>query len=72
MFVLTDSNDLEIRKVQALTRDRSLTLVFPKQFALELGISKGDFLKCRVDANRLIVEKLDTQDMDIIKEVKRD
>jgi bifunctional DNA-binding transcriptional regulator/antitoxin component of YhaV-PrlF toxin-antitoxin module len=55
-----DSSNIEIRKIQALTGDRSLTLVFPKQFAQQLGIEKGDFLKCRVQDERLIVERLDT------------
>jgi hypothetical protein len=50
--------DIRIRRLQALTGERSFTLVFPKQFALELGIRKGDFLKCHVDGNRLIVEKV--------------
>jgi hypothetical protein len=50
--------DIRIRRLQALTGERSFTLVFPKQFALELGIRKGDFLKCYVDGNRLIVEKV--------------
>lgn len=54
------SNDIiEIRKVQAHTRERSFTLVFPKQFATELGIGRGDFMKCRVDSGRLIVEKME-------------
>jgi bifunctional DNA-binding transcriptional regulator/antitoxin component of YhaV-PrlF toxin-antitoxin module len=54
---------IEIRRIQALTGDRSLTLVFPKQFAVELGIEKGDYLTCHVDGNRLIVQKLDTEDI---------
>jgi bifunctional DNA-binding transcriptional regulator/antitoxin component of YhaV-PrlF toxin-antitoxin module len=54
---------IEIRRIQALTGDRSLTLVFPKQFAVELGIEKGDYLKCSVDGNRLIVQKLETEDI---------
>lgn len=56
----TDDNteDIKIRRLQALTGERSLTLVFPKQFALELGIKKGDFLKCYVEGNRLIVQKV--------------
>jgi bifunctional DNA-binding transcriptional regulator/antitoxin component of YhaV-PrlF toxin-antitoxin module len=54
------SNNVEIRKVQALTGERSFTVVFPKQFAIELGIARGDFLKCRVDGSRLIIEKLST------------
>jgi bifunctional DNA-binding transcriptional regulator/antitoxin component of YhaV-PrlF toxin-antitoxin module len=44
--------------VQALQGERSFTLVFPKQFAIQLGIGKGDFLKCRVDGGRLIIEKV--------------
>jgi len=55
---MVSSDNIEIRRIQALTGDRSLTLVFPKSFAVELGISKGDFLKCRVDGNRLIVENV--------------
>jgi len=56
---MSDTSDsIEIRKVQALTGERSFTLVFPKQFAIELGIGRGDFMKCRVDSGRLIVEKI--------------
>lgn len=50
-------NEIEIRRAQALTGDRSLTVVLPKQLATQLGISKGDFLKCRVENDRLILEK---------------
>jgi hypothetical protein len=58
---MTDNEieDVEIRKVQTLTGERSFVLVLAKQFARELGISKGDFLKCYVRAGRLIVEKID-------------
>ncbi len=54
----SNSDIIEIRKVQALTGERSFTLVFPKHFAVELGIGRGDFCKCKVDGNRLIVEKM--------------
>jgi hypothetical protein len=53
----SDKREIEIRRAQALTGDRSLTVVLPKQFAIQLGISKGDFLKCRVENHRLILEK---------------
>jgi hypothetical protein len=53
----TDQREIEIRKAQALTGDRSLTVVLPKQFATQLGISKGDFLKCRIENDRLILQK---------------
>jgi bifunctional DNA-binding transcriptional regulator/antitoxin component of YhaV-PrlF toxin-antitoxin module len=51
-------NKIEMRRVQALQGERSFTLVFPKEFAIELGVGKGDFLKCKLDGNRLIVEKV--------------
>jgi bifunctional DNA-binding transcriptional regulator/antitoxin component of YhaV-PrlF toxin-antitoxin module len=54
----TDS--IEIRRVQALQGERSFTLVLPKEFAVRLGIGKGDFLKCSVDGQRLVVEKVET------------
>ena len=53
----SDKSEIEIRRAQALTGDRSLTVVLPKQFAIQLGISKGDFVKCRVENDRLILEK---------------
>jgi hypothetical protein len=49
----------KIRRVQALTGERSFTFVLPKTFAIELGIGKGDFLKCHIENNRLIVEKME-------------
>ena len=53
----SDKREIEIRRAQALTGDRSLTVVLPKQFANQLGIGKGDFLKCHVENDRLILEK---------------
>ena len=50
---------VEIRKVQALQGERSFTIVLPKEFAVELGIGKGEFLKCRVDGQRLVLEKVE-------------
>jgi len=52
------SNTVEIRKVQALVGERSLVLVLAKSLALQLGIRKGDYLRCFVDKNRLVLEKI--------------
>lgn len=49
----------EITRIQALTGERSFTFVLPKAFAVELGIGKGDFLKCHIEHNKLVVEKMD-------------
>jgi bifunctional DNA-binding transcriptional regulator/antitoxin component of YhaV-PrlF toxin-antitoxin module len=55
---MSNIDKIELRRVQALQGERSFTLVFPKEFATQLGVGKGDFLKCQVDRNRLIVEKV--------------
>jgi bifunctional DNA-binding transcriptional regulator/antitoxin component of YhaV-PrlF toxin-antitoxin module len=52
-------NEIEIRKVQAYTGERSLTIVLPKIFSEKLGIDKGDFLKVRLEDSRLVLEKAD-------------
>ena len=51
--------DIEIRKVQAYTGERSLTIVLPKIFSEKLCIDKGDFLKVQLEGSRLILEKAD-------------
>jgi antitoxin component of MazEF toxin-antitoxin module len=48
-----------IRKVQAYSGDRSLTVVLPKVFAEQLHIGKGDFLKVHMDHEKLVLEKAD-------------
>lgn len=53
------SNPIEVRRVQALTGERSLTFVLPKTFAIELGIGKGDLLKVHIENQKLIIEKAD-------------
>ena len=53
--------NIEIRPLQALTGEHSLTLVFPKKFALDLGIDNGDLLRCHIDRTQLIVEKANSQ-----------
>lgn len=53
------SEKTEIRKVQAYSGERSLTIVLPKIFAQEMGIGKGDFLKVHLEDDKLIVQKAD-------------
>jgi len=62
VFLIIDGmnieDNIEVRRIQALTGKRSFTLVFPKQFATELGMGRGDFVKCKIDSGRLVVEKM--------------
>lgn len=50
-------NEITLRKVQAYTGEKSLTIVLPKSFTSEIGIEKGDFLKVRLKDKQLILEK---------------
>jgi hypothetical protein len=59
LYCMYNTEKIELRRVQALQGERSFTLVFPKEFAIELGVGKGDFLKCRIDGKSLVVEKVE-------------
>ena len=43
--------------VKELQGERSFLLVLPKSMAVALGISKGDYVKCRVQDGELVVKK---------------
>ena len=49
----------EIRRIQALTGERSLTLVLPKHYASDLGLNKGDYVKVKQEQNKLVIQKAD-------------
>ena len=48
-------------KIHVVAGERSLTLILPGHFATDLGISKDGYWKGRVDGNRLIIEKSNSQ-----------
>jgi bifunctional DNA-binding transcriptional regulator/antitoxin component of YhaV-PrlF toxin-antitoxin module len=50
---------IEIRRVQAYTGERSLTIVLPKVFSEKLRIEKGDFLKVHAEDNKLVLKRAD-------------
>ena len=47
----------QFRKIQGLVGESSFSIVLPKSYAVELGISKGDFVKVYRNGNKIIVEK---------------
>ena len=51
------TNQTEIRKVQGIHGNSTFTLVLPKDFVSILNISKGDYVKCRILDNQLVIEK---------------
>ena len=48
----------EYRKVQGLVGETSFSIILPKTYAIHLGISKGDFMKVKLENNRIILEKV--------------
>ena len=50
-------DSFEYRKVQGLVGETSFSIILPKTYAIHLGINKGDFMKVKIDNNRIILEK---------------
>jgi hypothetical protein len=48
----------EYRKVQAIHGNSTFVLVLPKDFVSVLEIAKGDYVKCSISDNKMIVEKI--------------
>ena len=47
----------QYRKIQGLVGESSFSIVLPKSYAVELGISKGDFVKVYCIDKKMIIEK---------------
>jgi phosphate uptake regulator len=53
----TGISNCEYRKVQGLIGETSFSVILPKQYALELGIGKGDFVKVHQESGKIVIEK---------------
>ena len=56
-----NNNQIELRKVQTIHGNSTFILVLPKDFISVLNIEKGDYVKCRICDNRLLVEKMEVE-----------
>jgi len=53
-----DNNDKpEVRKIQAIHGNTTFVLVLPRHFVDKLKISKGDYVKCTIVDDTLLVKK---------------
>lgn len=52
-------NKTELRKVQAIHGETTFVLVIPRDFIEKLKITKGDYVKCTVTDDALVVRKAD-------------
>jgi antitoxin component of MazEF toxin-antitoxin module len=50
-------DSFEYRKVQGLVGETSFSIILPKTYAIHLGVNKGDFMKVKLEDNRIILEK---------------
>jgi hypothetical protein len=49
----------KLHKLQSIQGERTYVFCVPKDFVKELKIAKGDYMKCWINDNRLIMEKVD-------------
>jgi hypothetical protein len=54
---LNTNDNLRYRKIQAIKGQKSCLLCIPVEFIADLQISQGDYVKCSIADNKLIVEK---------------
>jgi bifunctional DNA-binding transcriptional regulator/antitoxin component of YhaV-PrlF toxin-antitoxin module len=50
-------NKIDDKKVQGLIGETSFSIILPKQYAVNLGIGKGDFVKVNQGEGKIIIEK---------------
>jgi hypothetical protein len=50
---------VKIHRIQAIHGERTFVLVIPKDFAERLKITKGDYVKCTIVDDSLVVSKAD-------------
>lgn len=54
---IQNSEKPQFRKIQGLVGETSFSLVLPKSYAKDLGISKGEFVKVYCQGKKMIIEK---------------
>jgi hypothetical protein len=50
-------NQPQYRKIQTLSGERGFLLCLPKEYMAQLGIGKGDYVKCLVQDAELVIKK---------------
>ena len=52
-----ETTNLRYRRIQAIRGQKSCLLCIPVEFIADLKISQGDYVKCSIVGNKLVVEK---------------
>ena len=56
-----NTEKIEFRKIQAIHGNSTFILVLPKEFVSQLNIAKGDYVKCKVSDNQLVIERVNEE-----------
>ena len=59
MYNISNTEKPDVRKIQAIHGETTFVLVIPKDFAERLKIAKGDYVKCFIADDSLVVKKAD-------------
>ncbi len=59
MYNISNTEKPEVRKIQAIHGNTTFVLVVPRDFVERLKISKGDYVKCTIVDDSLVVKKAD-------------
>ena len=59
MYNISNTEKPEVRKIRAIHGETTFVLVIPKDFAERLRIGKGDYVKCTIVDDSLVVKKAD-------------
>jgi hypothetical protein len=54
---MTNNLEKEIRKIQGLVGEHSFTVVLPKKYATNIGISKGDYVAITEEEDAIVIRK---------------
>ncbi len=59
MYYTSNTEKPEVRKIQAIHGEATFVLVVPRDFIERLKITKGDYVKCSIVDDSLVVRKAD-------------
>ncbi len=58
-----NADGYRIRRIQTILGNTSFSLVLPKEFASDLGLTKGEYVKVTRDNDRIIIERADKKEI---------
>ena len=54
---ISNTENIEYRKIQGLVGEHSLSFILPKKYAIDLGLVKGDYVKVMQKDSMILIQK---------------